>query len=377
MRTVLLVSNDGMWELGAHSVGKHRLLSSYLRCWLPILGRWYGDLVVFDGFAGPGEYMGGEKGSPQIIIDAASKFVSGGSNQRVHCLLVELDPARFAHLQAVVERLRVSNGVRIQAVQGEFSEKVEPVLRSIAERQDTAGPVPSFFMIDPFGIKGVPFSFFQSLMALDKSECLFSFMWESIERFSKTDEFAPHMRELMGNDDWADLSGDALKEYVYARFEHRLREAGARYVLVFDLWNGGNHIYSLFFATKGIKGCDVFKQAIWSVDPTGSYSFLGYNPGQLPFDLKFDLSDLQNDLRRAFGTDWVPMESAMEFVQGDETRFHSGQLRRHTLAPLERSGAIEVDRPNGARQFSLDRGIRFRFVEQKEHAPSAEQRALF
>ena len=226
-----MVSRNGTWKLAPHSIGKHRLLSSYLKCWLPILGRWYGDLLIFDGFAGPGEYAGGEEGSPRIILDAASKFAANKPGRRVHCLFVELDRVRFAHLQTVIDRTKVSENVKVQAVHGEFAEKVEPVLHSMAEWQDVIRPVPSFFMIDPFGIKGVPFGFFRSLLSLDKSECLFSFMWESIERFSNTPEFAPHMKELMGNEDWARLSGDDLKEFVYTRFEHRLREAGAQYVL--------------------------------------------------------------------------------------------------------------------------------------------------
>lgn len=368
-------SDDSTWGLAPHSLGKHHLLASYLNCWLPILGSRYNDLLIFDGFAGPGKYAGGERGSPLIILKAAAEFLSNKPGSRVHCVFVELDPNYFEHLQTLVSGLRLPEGVQAYPVQGEFEEKVKPILRSIAEQQEAVRAVPSFFMIDPFGIKGIPHQFFRSTLALEKSELLFSFMWEPIERFRMTPEFAPHMQELMGNDDWRELSGVNFKEYVYTRFEQRLRDAGAKYVLVFDLWNGGNHIYSLFFATKGVKGCDVMKQAIWNVDPTGSYSFRGKNPEQLSLYMIFSPNGLEDDLRWEFGTDWITVEDADEFIQGDRTRFHSGHLRKQTLVPLEKSGAIEVARPKGARLFASGRGIKFRFVSNPQ-LPTSTQRTL-
>ena len=372
-----MTPHDSTWALAPHSHGKHRLLASYLACWLPILGSRYRELLIFDGFAGPGKYTGGERGSPLIILDAAAKFLSNGQGTRVRCIFVERNPDHFESLQAVIKGQSLPEGVIARAVQGEFVENVDPVLRSIAKRQAGVRPVPSFFVIDPFGIKGVPFQSFRSVLALKKSELLFSFMWESIERFRSTPQFAPYMRELMGNEDWNGLHGDDLKDFVYGCFEGRLREAGAKYVLVFDLWNGGNHVYSLFFATKGIKGCDVMKQAIWNIDPSGSYSFRGKHIGQLHLDMVFDHTGLGDDLRRAFGDEWISVEDAERFVKGDGTRFHSGHLKQRTLVPLEKAGAIEVDRPSGSRQFSSGKGIRFRFVDEPRVDAPPWQSSLF
>lgn len=91
-----MVSHNVTWEVGPQTVGKHRLLSSYLQRWLPILGHWNDDLLIFDGFAGPGEYTGGQPGSPRIILDEASKFVKSGRARRVHCLFVESNPERYS-----------------------------------------------------------------------------------------------------------------------------------------------------------------------------------------------------------------------------------------------------------------------------------------
>ena len=53
-----------LWPLEPQTLGKHLVLRNYLNGWFPILGRWNDRLLFVDGFAGPGEYDGGEKGSP-------------------------------------------------------------------------------------------------------------------------------------------------------------------------------------------------------------------------------------------------------------------------------------------------------------------------
>ncbi|MFV2045518.1 MAG: three-Cys-motif partner protein TcmP, partial [Anaerolineales bacterium] len=62
-----------LWALEPHTTGKHKVLRGYLDAWFPILGTWSGRILFIDGFAGPGEYRGGEQGSPQIALDALLK----------------------------------------------------------------------------------------------------------------------------------------------------------------------------------------------------------------------------------------------------------------------------------------------------------------
>ena len=364
--------NEAVWTLEPHSKGKHDLLRGYLPLWLQILGTWHGDLVLYDGFAGPGEYKDGEEGSPIIMLRAARDYISQHPKGRVRCVFVDNERERVDHLKKLVDGENRPAGLDVNILYGEFAGEVTNTLRSIARRQNEGCSVPSFFMIDPFGIKGVPFSALSDLLALDKSECLFTLMWDAILRHSEHPTFEEYMLELFGDSGWRGRSGGSLKEYVYQRFEQRLREAGAKYVLVFHLWKEGRHIYSLFFATKGIKGCDVMKQAIWKVDRTGSYTFRGAKSGQSRLALPVDHSGLRDDLRAEFGFGWVSVEQADEFVQGDRTRFHSGHLRKETLRPLELERVIEVDRPGGGRGFSPGKGIRLRFRDVPKPPPRQE-----
>ena len=61
--------------IAPHTVAKHLLLKRYLDAWFPILGRYNNRINYIDGFAGPGEYEGGEDGSPLLAIEAARSHV--------------------------------------------------------------------------------------------------------------------------------------------------------------------------------------------------------------------------------------------------------------------------------------------------------------
>ena len=62
---------DTIWPIEPHTCAKHQILRKYLDAWLPILGTYNKRIVYIDGFAGPGEYKGGEPGSPIIALEAA------------------------------------------------------------------------------------------------------------------------------------------------------------------------------------------------------------------------------------------------------------------------------------------------------------------
>jgi hypothetical protein len=53
------------WRADPHTLAKHRILKGYLGAWFPAmtLGA-YGHrrVLIIDGFAGPGDYEGGEEG---------------------------------------------------------------------------------------------------------------------------------------------------------------------------------------------------------------------------------------------------------------------------------------------------------------------------
>ena len=68
--------SEVLWERKPHTGAKHDILRRHLNAWFPILTRWNERVGFIDGFAGPGEYLGGEPGSPAIALKAAISHAS-------------------------------------------------------------------------------------------------------------------------------------------------------------------------------------------------------------------------------------------------------------------------------------------------------------
>ena len=96
------MSHHVLWELKRHTGAKHQILRAYLAAWFPILGSAHGRVIFVDGFAGPGEYMGGEPGSPLVALEAASVHRDRLSRRELMFLFIEEDAERHEHLEGVI-----------------------------------------------------------------------------------------------------------------------------------------------------------------------------------------------------------------------------------------------------------------------------------
>ncbi len=95
-----------------HTQAKHLILRRYLDRWFPILGKAEKAINYIDGFAGPGEYLSGDEGSPQIAIRAAMAHVQNGSlspDVEIHFCFVEADTHSATHLEQKLASLQVPN----------------------------------------------------------------------------------------------------------------------------------------------------------------------------------------------------------------------------------------------------------------------------
>ena len=353
-----------LWPRDEQTEGKHLVLRSYLDGWFPILSRWNGRLLFVDGFAGPGEYLGGERGSPLVALDCVRRHKQEGrlTGIEVVCLFIESDGARARHLRGLIAREPAIPNTEVRVLEGEFDESMTEILDHIEEQN--AALAPAFVMIDPFGPKGSPMNLIGRVLENDKSEYLISFMYEPIRRFHGEPAYGPSLDGLFGTTDWRDCLAindeTERKQFLHRLFATQLKQHGARYVIPLELWKGNRHVYTLYFATGSPKGCDLMKKSIWKVDPSGGFSFRGYAAGQTIL-FGTDTEPLADQLRERFAHGWVPVERLDDFVMSDETPYHSGLLRRYTLRRLEREDRLDVQRPRGGRGFTANRGVRVRF----------------
>lgn len=358
------MENRVRWPIDEQTNCKHAVLRSYLDGWFPILASRHKKLLFVDGFAGPGEYLQGEDGSPIIALDCVRDHRARGrlKDVEVFGLFIEEDEARADHLRRLLDRRPEIPMTKYIVRSGKFDAEASQILDAIdAHNIDLA---PSFFMIDPFGVKGNSMELFCRILSNPRSEIFFSFMYEPIRRFKEQPEFEGHLTELFGTEEWKNAiemnESEESKRHLHSLFAAQLKSHGAKFVVSFELWRGNRHIYTIYFATNNLKGCDLMKKSIWKEQPSGSYRLRAHANRQLLL-FKAGTEPLAEQLQREFGDGWVRVETVEEFVMGDETPFHTGHLRRKTLTKMLSDGRLEK-RPTTVRGLPSGKGIEIRFL---------------
>ncbi len=358
-----------IWPLEAHTRGKHLVLREYMKAWLPIMTRWNGRVLFIDAFAGPGEYLGGEHGSPMIAMRALTEH---SARDRITAdilyLFIEERVDRAEHLQQLLETAFPEGPplCRYRVIPGTFDETLNEVLDRLDEQRVSLAP--AFVMIDPFGVSDTPMATIARILANPKSEVYVSVMYDAINRFLEHPHFAPHLTKLFGCEDWQkafEITGTIERQiFLFDLYKQQLKVSGAKQVLHFELYEGQRLVYAIFFGTGDTKGCDKMKQAIWKVAPFGDYRFWGGRSGQLAFGDEFvDYSVFMKDLYSEFADrDWVRIEEVIRFAESDRTDFHSGHLKVKTLRPMEEMGLLSVREGTRKRPSTFPDGTVLRFV---------------
>lgn len=149
-------------------------------------------------------------------------------------------------------------------------------------------------------------------------------------------------------------------------YKRRLKRAGAKYVLSFDLRKGKKIEYSIFFATQNLTGCDKMKQAIWKVSPFGDFSFQGQTAEQ-PIIVGLDTLDygpLRSALMDEFkGGEWTRIKDVMDYVKSDKVIYHSRKVKKSVLLPMEEEGMLQVKHGSRKQQRTYPDGCWVRFGE--------------
>lgn len=342
---------EKLWELEAHTQAKHIILRNYLRAWFPIMGRYNERILFLDGFSGPGEYDNGEEGSPIIALKEAMNFLSYCEKHQwkkpeIVFFFIEQDTDRAHHLKSKIEQLHLPKQIVYEVINSTFEEVGNDISNSLEE--DNAKLAPAFLFIDPFGYN-LPFELIQKLMSHPKCEVFINFMYEFINRFITRDGQEKVMTRLFGTEDWRELNLDLLepvarKATIHSFYQKQLEERAARYVRSFEMKGRRNPTkYFLFYGTNHKLGLEKMKDAMWSVDQGGGFTFSdATNPNQcVLFGNEPDYSYLKNLLISKFSGKQVTIESIEDYVVC-ETPFKRSHVKTNTLAPMEKANEIKV-----------------------------------
>ena len=354
-----------IWSLEPHTGAKHDILRKYLGAWFPKLA-WKGRLVFIDGFAGPGQYSRGELGSPLVALDSAIGHKADLSSCDLVYIFIEQDRDRFKHLEALVAKQNMPTYVECHTLQGTFADHLARILNTLDEGGKELAP--AFVMVDPFGFTGMPFDLIARVAGYEKTELLISFMYESIVRWRNHPSLESVFDGLFGCSGWREADKftepSDRKDFLLDLYISQLRSvAGMEYVRAFEMIDKGNRTeYFLIFATHSIEGLKAMKEAMWKIDPSGSFEFSDASvSSQLAlFKPEPDFDLLKRLIVDKFSGRTVDVGEIEAFVV-IETAFRETHYKRRILVPMEEAGEFEVVESPRKRPYAYPPGTVIRF----------------
>ena len=222
------------------------------------------------GFAGPGVYSGDEEGSPLIALNVAKSHNYRPDTELVF-IFVEKDEERARTLQRIIEKENLPENYHWKVMNEEFETALGELLDYL--EKENLSLAPTFAFIDPFGIKGLPFSLIERLLRKAKSEVLITFMDSTIQRF--VSELPEQINELIGNPSASDIIESSEDRIAEARkLYYNSLKGAAKFVRFFEMKDQNNRtVYHLFFATNHPRGHEKMKEAMWKADESGLFRF--------------------------------------------------------------------------------------------------------
>lgn len=265
------------WECKPRTKAKLEIVKTYLSAWFGILAlKGYRHVIYIDGFCGPGEYLGGEEGSPVIAARLASATAQKFPGFRATLIFIDQDVNALNHLQSIDAIKGLHSNIKIDVKQGDYSKELESTMTYLKENPTS----PTFSFIDPFGFGQSPFEEIRHLMHNDHSELLINFWVGFMNRFKRH----PHegviqkIKGMVGSDNLTPIinAKDPIKEFC-EEFEGNLKQVG-RFTLKFMMRDEGNiRDNAFFFCGKHRRGFEKIKEAMWKVDPVQGNSFSAHS----------------------------------------------------------------------------------------------------
>ena len=271
--------NSKLPPIQPHTRAKHHILRYHLAEWFPILGSVYNTLRYIDGFSGPGEYEGGEPGSPIISMDSVSqhksfdRFVANGGS--IEFLFVDDNPQYMRHLREEIAAGTWPDAFKIMTEYEKFESVMSRFLDDVevGKRQ----MVPTLLFIDPFGPAGFSMDLLRRLAEFDRIDLLINLNHNEFVQWILNDS-TKHVtaNRLYGGERWKpalSLQGTARDRFLLNEYEMALTEIGWQGTS-FEMVNSQNQTaYNLVFGTKHYKGLEAMKRAMRSASQTGEFRY--------------------------------------------------------------------------------------------------------
>ena len=281
-----------IWDCPPHTAAKHLILKKYIEAWAPILsqGGFNPEIGYIDGFAGPGEYSGGEDGSPIVVLKALNSHqLKDNFKSKFYCLFIEERSDRCLNLEkAISARVgNLQNWITHQVVNGDFNAQIGSTLSKIDLKGNSL--IPCLCFVDPFGWSDLKYETLASLMKYKKSELFITFVAGYLSRFVWDPVHEESIKKLFTSEQIEIIKGaenNDQREQVILRIFlenltvkiHEVVPDATLYNLSFKALNSYNRLeYYLIYLTKHCKGFQAMKSAMFRVSTDDNYKFSDFD----------------------------------------------------------------------------------------------------
>jgi len=273
-----------IWPAEPHTSAKHGILKTYLEAWTAILSNPRvsdsPELLFVDAFAGPGEYLAGEPGSPIVALNAVLNH-SRDLQKPVRLVFIESRKDRYENLCARIaaERSRISASSRViveDPIHGECDAELQKLIRRRAQERRPLGP--ALFFLDQFGYSQVPMTLLKSILSHEQCEAFSYLNCQRMNEFLADETKWPSITQAYGDDSWEgalQLSGAPRQDHLIESYKNAIRQnASVKYVWSFAMFDSNGHlIHWLIFSSHSVRGLEEMKRAMWKADEAGEYRF--------------------------------------------------------------------------------------------------------
>lgn len=262
-------AKDFFVEKHKWSVIKDSLLEWYLTPYISKILMATNNFYLIDGFAGPGYFEDGQKGSPLIEADLLLNCFKRTNNKRIkiNLVCVEKDKKLFERL------VKNTQGINFSKCYNDTIENILPAVLASAEKNAAV-----FLYLDPFGIKDLPANL-ESILSKRKDikfEMLLNFnsfgCYRECKRLVGDKEFDDYfennkylidikstpkrMDDFLGTDKWRESINNKNPEYLLSVLLCEKLKKAFKYTLNMPIKNIKNGVlkYRMIHCTNSANG---------------------------------------------------------------------------------------------------------------------------
>lgn len=274
---------------------KLEIFEAYAKSWLSILSVTRSmpvkDLWIWDFFAGPGESIGGQLGSPirilKIIEEQADRIIENG--RVVHVRFNEKDKSKYTKLLATaksyidsskpLQRLKSKGNFDGKCSNMDFADMFKEIIPAL-------GSDPSLMFFDQNGVKYIEDEYLLPLLQSRLTDFLFFVSTSYFARFSSRAEFNRNVPfEWNPNNPYNFIHRDVIN-YIRNKIPYRSKMR----VYPFSIKKGSN-IYGLIFGASHVIAAEKFLEIAWKKNAIN---------GEANFDIDDDTQKRQGCLFEEF-----------------------------------------------------------------------------